>query len=53
MRPHGIWDDYNIAFTIIMIVKQRKLKCIECTYKGDDLYDAAICCTKFFEYDPS
>ncbi len=34
-KPHDKWDDYDITFTITMIVKQEKLKCIECTNKRD------------------
>jgi hypothetical protein len=38
---------------IIMIVKQRILKCIECENKGDELYDVSTYYTMFSKYDPS
>jgi hypothetical protein len=25
--------------------------CIECTNKGDELYDVSTCCMKFLKYD--
>jgi hypothetical protein len=53
MNPHNKWDDYDITFTITMTIKQRRLKCIECMNKGDELYDVPICYTKFLKYDPS
>ncbi len=41
------WDDYNITFMIIMIIKQGKFKCIKCMNKGDELYDIFTYDTKF------
>jgi hypothetical protein len=52
MGSHGEWDDYDIAFMIMMIIKYGTLKCIECTNKGDELYDVPTCYTKFLKYDP-
>jgi hypothetical protein len=52
MNPHGRWDDCEITFTITMIVKQKRLECIECTNKGDELYDVPTYCMKFLKYDP-
>jgi hypothetical protein len=46
---HGRGDDYEIAFTIIMTIKQGKLKCIECTNKRDELHDVSTYCTKFLK----
>ncbi len=51
MGSNGRWNDCDVAFIITMIVKQRKLKCIECTNKRDELYDVPIYCTKFLKYD--
>jgi hypothetical protein len=36
-----------------MIIKQRKIECIEYTNKGDDLYDVPTYYKKFLKYDPS
>jgi hypothetical protein len=52
-RSHGKWDDCDIGFMITMIVKQKKIKCIKCTNKGDELYDVPTYCMKFLKYDPS
>jgi hypothetical protein len=52
MVSHGRCDDYNIAFIIIMIVKQGRFECIEYMDKGDELYVVFTSCTKFFKYDP-
>jgi hypothetical protein len=52
MGFHGKWDDYDIAFTIIMTVKQGRLKCIKCMNKKDELYDVPSCSMKFLKYDP-
>jgi len=52
-NPHDRWDDCDITFMIMMIVKQRRFKCIECMNKNDELYDVPTCCTKFLKYDPS
>jgi hypothetical protein len=52
MNSHGRWDDYDITFTIIMIVKQGKFKCIKYTNKGDELYGVPTYFTKFLKYDP-
>jgi hypothetical protein len=51
--PHGISDDCDITFMITMIVKQRKLECIEYMNKRDELYDVPTFYTKFLKYDPS
>jgi len=37
----------------MVTVKQKRLKCIECTNKRDELYDVSTYCTKFLKYDPS
>jgi hypothetical protein len=50
MSPHGKWDDYDITFTIMMNIKQRRLDCIECTNKRDELYDVPTYYTKFLKY---
>jgi hypothetical protein len=50
MSSHGKWDDYDITFMIIMILEQKRLKCIECTNKGDELYDVCTWCMKFLKY---
>jgi hypothetical protein len=47
----GRWDDYDIAFMTMIIIEQKKLECIECTNKGDELYDVSTCCTKFLKYN--
>ncbi len=52
MGSHGKWDDCDITFIITMIIKQRRIKCIECTNKKDELYDVPIYCMKFLKYDP-
>jgi hypothetical protein len=41
------WDDCDITFTITMIVKQRRVECMECTNKGDELYDVPTYIMKF------
>jgi len=46
------WDDYDITFIITMTIKQKRFEYIECTNKGDELYDAPTCYMKFFKYDP-
>jgi hypothetical protein len=53
MGSHGKWDDYDITFPITMIIKQGKLKYMECMNKRDKLYDVSTCCTKFLKYDRS
>jgi hypothetical protein len=52
-NPHDKWGDYDITFVIMMIVKQKIFKCIECMNKRDELYDVFTWCTKFLKYDPS
>jgi len=52
MGSHGKWDDHDFAFTITMTIKQRRLKCIKCTNKGDELYDVPIYYTKFLNMIP-
>ncbi len=49
---HGKGDDCEIAFKIMMVIKQRKFKCIKCMNKGDELHNVSTCCTKFLKYDP-
>jgi hypothetical protein len=51
MGSHGKGDDYDIAFTVMMVVKQGRFKCIKCMNKGDELHDVSTCCTKFLKYD--
>jgi len=41
MSFHGKWDDSNIAFRIIVIVKYGRFKNIKCTNKRDELYDVS------------
>jgi len=35
-------DDGEITFTFMMVVKQRKLKCIKCMNKGDELHKSPL-----------
>jgi hypothetical protein len=49
MGSHGKGDDYDITFMIMVIIKQGKLKCIECMNKDDELHDVPTSSTKFFE----
>jgi hypothetical protein len=53
MGSHGRWDDYDVTFTIMIIIKHRIFKCIECTNNGDEMYDVSICYRKFLKYDLS
>jgi hypothetical protein len=39
MGSCGKWDDYDLALTIIVIIKQEIFKCIKCTNKRDEMYD--------------
>jgi hypothetical protein len=50
---HGIWDDYDIAFTIIVIIKQERFKCIKYMNKNDELYDVLSYNMKNLKFDPS
>jgi hypothetical protein len=50
---HGKCDDHDIAFMVTMIIKLKKLKCIEFTNKGDELNDVFTYHTKFLKYGPS
>ncbi len=50
MGFHGKRDDYDIVFTIMMIVKQKRFKCMN---KGDELHDVSTYCMKLLKYDPS
>ncbi len=54
MGSHGKWDECDITFMIIVIIKVKhgRFKCIKCMNKGDELYDVSTCCTKFLKYDP-
>jgi hypothetical protein len=47
---HGIWDDYDIAFMIIMTMKQGRLKCMN---QKNELYDVPSCRMKILKFDPS
>jgi hypothetical protein len=49
---HGIWDDYDIAFMVIVSIKQGRLKCIKCMNKKDELYDVLSCSMKILKFDP-
>jgi hypothetical protein len=49
---HGRWDDRNIAFTIMVIIKHIRFKCIECMNKRDEFYDVPTFYMKFLKYDP-
>ncbi len=51
-NSHGKWDDYDITFMITVIIKQGRFKCIECTYKSDELYDVSTSYMKILKYDP-
>jgi hypothetical protein len=51
MGSHGKWDHFDIAFAITMSVKQRKLKCITCKNKRDELYDVSTYCMKILKHD--
>jgi hypothetical protein len=51
MGSHGKWDDYDLIFTITMIIKHGRLKYIEGMNKGDELYDVPTYCVKFLKYD--
>jgi hypothetical protein len=53
MSPHGRWDDCDITFMTMMIEKQKKLECTECTNKGDELCGATTNYMKILKYDPS
>jgi hypothetical protein len=53
MGSHDRWDDYDIAFMVTMIIKQRKIKCIECMNNKDKLYDVPIYSMKILKYDLS
>jgi hypothetical protein len=46
------WQVPMVEGMIMMSVKQRKLKCIKCRNKGDELYDFPTCNTKILKYDP-
>jgi hypothetical protein len=46
---HGRWDDHDITFMVMVTIKER-LKNVECTNKGNELYDVPICCMKFLKY---
>ncbi len=51
---NGKQDDYDIIIiAIMMIIKQRRFKCIKCMNKKDELYDVPTHCMKFLKYDPS
>jgi hypothetical protein len=41
----------NMAFMIMVIIKQEKVKCIECINKQNEMYNVSTCCTKFLKYD--
>jgi len=45
MDSHGRWDDCDLAFMIMMIIKWGKFKCIKCVNKGDEFDDVPTCCT--------
>jgi hypothetical protein len=51
MNPYDKWDDCDITFMIIMTVYQRKIECIKCTTKRDELYDVPTRCMTFLKYD--
>jgi hypothetical protein len=52
MSSHGRWDDSDIIITIMVIIQQGRLKCIEYMNKGDKLYDVLTYCMNFFKYKP-
>jgi hypothetical protein len=52
LRLRHKWDDYDIAFTIKMIIKHRRFECIEWMNKMYELRDVPTNCTKPFKYDP-
>jgi hypothetical protein len=51
MGSHNKWDHYDIAFMIMVIIKQGRLKCIDCMNKGDELFDVSTYCMKLLKYD--
>jgi hypothetical protein len=51
MGFHGKKDDYDTDFTIMMVIKQGKLKCIKCTNKWGELHDVSTYYMKFLKYD--
>jgi hypothetical protein len=53
MGSHGKWNAHDFAFTITVIIKQGKLKCIKYTNKRDELYDVPTYYKKFLKYDSS
>ncbi len=53
VRPEGDRAMHFLGFTVMMTIKRRKLKCIKCMNKMNELYDVPACYTKFLKYDPS
>jgi hypothetical protein len=51
MSSHSRWDHYDVTIMIMVIVKQRIFKCIECANKEDKLYDVPTCCMKILTYN--
>jgi len=51
MGSHGRWDACDITFMIIVVVKQKIFKYIECMNKRDELYDVPTCYMKFLLYN--
>jgi hypothetical protein len=52
MSSHGKWDDCDIIFKIMVIIKQGRFKCIECMNKENELYDVSTYCTKLLNMTP-
>ncbi len=42
ISSHGKWDDYDITFMIMMIIKQGGFKSIKCMNKRDESYDVFL-----------
>jgi len=44
---HDRWDDCNITFMIMVIIKQKWLKNIKCMNKTGELYDVSSTAQRF------
>jgi len=43
----------TLIFTIMVIIKHGRFKCIKCMNKADELHDVPTCYMKFLKYDSS
>jgi hypothetical protein len=41
LKKENVITHYDIAFLIMMVVKQGRFKCIECMNKSDELHDVS------------